>query len=486
MEFAAQNLPVHDAAPEGRWSGLREVTRMAWPIMLGNLSFVIMDFVDKYIVSTLDRGEAEPVHLAAIGSAGLWAYVIGIFFVGVAGCVSTFVSQSYGRKEYENCSRYAWQGIYISLLTGLAVIAFLPLARPFFERMGHEPEVTELELVYFRIRILGFVLVASEVALASFFQAIGRATLPMTSTIAANIVNIILAYTLTLGHFGAPKMGIAGAATATCLALLFQVLLLLSFFLSDRVNADYHSRKTWRFQSGKAAELFRIGWPSGLSSFLDVAAWGIFTSFIVGGFGAVQLAAHVGAINFMHLCFLPAMGLGMATTPIVGQWLGRGNYLLARKRAITAVKLGIVIMTSIGIVLAVFGRQLMGLFSEDPEVIQLGRYLLILAAIFAGFDALSIVFMGALRGAGDTRWVMVALMIGAWGVNLPLALLFSHTLGQGALGAWYGATIYVIVLSGAFAWRFYRGEWRHINIFTSEGTPATKDPVPVGAEAEAK
>ncbi len=455
---------------------------MAWPIMLGNLSFVIMDFVDKYIVSTLDHGQPEPIHLAAIGSAGLWAYVLGIFFVGVAGCVSTFVSQSFGKGELENCSRYAWQGIYISLLTGIAVIAFLPLARPFFERMGHEPEVTELELTYFRIRILGFVLVSSEVALASFFQAIGRATLPMTSTIAANIVNIVLAYTLTLGHFGMPKMGIAGAATATLLALLFQTLMLLSFFLSDRVNREYASRRTWRFQAGKATELFRIGWPAGLSSFMDVAAWGIFTSFIVGGFGAVQLAAHTGAINFMHLCFLPAMGLGMATTPIVGQWLGRGGYETARRRAITAVKIGMVIMTTVGIVLAVFGEQLMHLFSENPDVIWLGRRLLILAAIFAGFDAISIVLMGALRGAGDTRWVMMALFAGAWLINLPLALLFAHVLDLGALGAWYGATIYVIVLSGAFAWRFHRGEWRHINIFTADSAPAS---VPAATPAEA-
>ena len=460
--------------------------------MLGNLSFVIMDFVDKYIVSTLDRGLDTPMHLAAIGSAGLWAYVLGIFFVGVAGCVSTFVSQCYGRGEFENCSRYAWQGIYISLLTGIAIIAFLPLAGPFFGRMGHEAEVTELELAYFRIRILGFVLVASEVALASFFQAIGRATLPMTSTIAANIVNIVLAYTLVLGHFGLPKLGIAGAALATILALTFQTLMLLSFFLSSRVNEQYRSRHTWRFQMGKAGELFRIGWPSGLSSFMDVAAWGIFTSFIVGGFGAVQLAAHVGAINFMHLCFLPAMGLGMATTPIVGQWIGRGDRDMAAKRAITAVKIGMVIMTTIGIVLAVFGEQLMHLFSEDPDVIWLGRRLLILAAIFAGFDAISIVLMGALRGAGDTRWVMWALFIGAWAINLPLALFFAHVLELGALGAWYGATTYVIVLSGAFAWRFYRGEWRHINIFTAEiGEPISADaPVapaaPVAAEVEAK
>jgi MATE family multidrug resistance protein len=346
--------------------------------------------------------------------------------------------------------------------------------------------VTALELSYFRIRILGFAFVACEVALASFFQAVGRAVVPMASTIAANIVNVILAYTLVLGHFGFPSLGVAGAATATVCSLGFQACLLMSLFLSARVHREFGSRHTWRPDLSKARDLFRVGWPSGLSSFFDVAAWSVFTSFIVGGFGAVQLAAHTGALNFMHLSFIPAMGLGMATTPIVGKWLGRGDYRMARRRAITAVKLGIAIMTTVGVTLAIFGPFLLRAFSEDPEVIRLGHYLLILAAIFAGFDAVNIVLMGALRGAGDTRWVMSALFVGSYAVCLPLAWLFSRPLGQGALGAWYGATLYVIILSGAFAWRFHRGEWRHINIFSAEvREAAVTGASSVPAEAEA-
>ncbi len=467
---------------EGRWDGLREVARMAWPIMLGNLSFVFMDFADKLFVAHLDRGEADPVHLAAIGSAGIWAYTLGMFFVGVSGCVSTFVSQSLGKGQRDLCARYAWQGLYLSLFAGLAALLMLPFSDSFFTLMGHDPKVTALELSYFRIRILGFTFVACEVALASFFQAVGRAVLPMTSTIAANAMNILLAYTLVFGHFGFPRLGIAGAATATVCSLAFQSALLMGFFLSARVDREFGSRRAWRFDLPKARDLFRIGWPAGLSGFFDVAAWSMFTSFIVGGFGAAQLAAHTGALNFMHLSFIPAMGLGYATAPIVGRWLGRGDYPMARRRAITAVKLGMVIMTTVGVTLAIFGGTFMRAFSDDPEVIRLGHSLLILAAIFAAFDAVNIVLMGALRGAGDTRWVMVALFAGSYGVCLPLAWLFSRPLGQGALGAWYGATLYVILLSGAFVWRFHRGEWRHINIFSPPNSPT---PNILSAEAEA-
>ncbi len=451
---------------------------MAWPIILGALSFVIMDFVDKVFVAWLDRGHPEPLHLAAIGSASIWSYTIGVFFVGIAGCVSTFVAQSLGRGKYENCARFAWQGIYLSLAAGSVILVMYPLSGPLFQSMGHEPAVTALELTYFRIRMLSFVFVAWQAALASFFQATNRPVIPMYTMIAGNLTNILLDYLLIFGKAGLPAMGIAGAATATVIAMFVQCALLQAVFLGAPNDRDYATRSTWRFDWIKARDLFRIGWPSGLSSFLDVASWSIFTSFIVGGFGALQLAAHTAAINFMHLTFIPAMGIGMAVTPVVGQWLGRGDFATAKLRAYTATKLAIVIMVTIGTILAVFGGWLMQIFSSDPELIRLGHILLVFAAVFAGFDAISIVLIGALRGAGDTRWMMYTLAIGAYAVCLPLSWFISGPLGLQAKGAWIGAMIYIIAISGVFLWRFHSEAWRNITIFSEDvAAPATGAPV---------
>ena len=140
-----------------------------------------------------------------------------------------------------------------------------------------------------------------------------------------------------------------------------------------------------------------------MSGFLDVASWSIFTSFIIGGFGTAQLAAHTAAISFMHLIFIPAMALSMAATPIVGQWIGRGEIQIAKSRAYTAMRLAIVFMVTVGATLAVLGPYLMRIFSSDPEIIRLGHTLLILAAIFSGFDAITIVLAGALRSIGQKK-----------------------------------------------------------------------------------
>lgn len=449
-----------------RWEGLHEVVRMAWPIMLGAMSWVIMDFVDKIFVSRLGVD-----NLAAIGSAGIWAYTLGVFFVGIAGCVSTFSAQSLGRGNRENCSRFAWQGIYISIAASSMVLLIWPLSQPLFERMGHAPEVVELELTYFRIRVLGFAFIAWQAALAGFFQSINRPIIPMYAALAANVTNVVLDYVLIFGKLGAPALGIAGAAIATVVSIAFQAVLLQAIFMGKAVDREYGSRRTWRFDWVKMRDLFAIGWPSGVSSFLDVASWSIFTSFIVGGFGTVQLAAHTAAISFMHLTFIPAMALGMATTPIVGRWIGRGDIRTAKLRAYTATRLAIVFMVIIGATLAILGPYLMRVFSSDPEVIGLGYSLLILAAIFAGFDAITIVLAGALRGAGDTRWMMITLSIGAYGVALPLAWLFAHPMGLGARGAWIGETIYIILLSGVFLKRFHGEAWRDIRIFSEDRLP---------------
>jgi MATE family multidrug resistance protein len=306
----------------------------------------------------------------------------------------------------------------------------------------------------------------------------------MVVGITANLLNVALDYILIFGKFGLPAMGIAGAATATVIAVAFQAGVLHSLFLSRPVHRTYASRHAYALDLTKCKDLFRIGWPAGVSSFLDVFGWAIFTGFIVGSFGTIALGAHTAAINYMHFSFMPAMALSAAATAVVGQWIGRGDIDTAKARAYTAVKVGMAFMLCAALCFAIFGGTLMRVFSEDPEVIQLGRFLLILAAIFACFDAVSIVLIGALRGAGDTRWIMWALTAGAYLVNLPLAWLFAVPLELGAGGAWIGATIYVISLSGVVLWRFRSEKWRNIRIFTEESPEEI--PLPNAETANAK
>jgi len=407
--------------------------------------------------------------LAAVGSAGLWSYITGCLILGVVGCVSTFVAQSYGRGDHASCARYAWQGIYMSAFAGMMALVLWPVSGPLFRSMGHSADVTQLELVFFRVRLLGYVSMAWVTALAAFFQGVGRPGIPMYVAIIANLVNFVLNYALIFGHFGFPRLGIAGSATATVIAMLVQVVLLHAIFLSGPFNTRFGSRHCYAVDWKRMRELVWIGLPSGSTLFMDVANWGIFTSYVVGHFGAISLASHNAATSFMYFCFMPALGLNQGIAAIVGQYVGRRDPHTAAARTYTAMRIAIVYMFLMGLVFAVFGKLLIRLmFSSDPEVLALGHKLLMLAALFQGFDAINITASGALRGAGDTLWMAVVTFFFAYFFFLPLSMILAFPFGLGAVGAWVGATAYIIGLSGFLFTRFYSGRWREIRIFSEE------------------
>ena len=446
---------------EGRWTGAREVMSLSGPIILGSLSYTIMQFVDQVIVARLGTDA-----LAAMGSAGIWSYVLGCLILGVVGCASTFVAQCYGRGDLRHCAHYAWQGIYLSSLAGVIAVALWPLSGPLFHAMGHSPEITRLELLYFRVRLLGYVPMAWATALAAFFQAVGRPGIPMYAAIVANLLNFALNIVLVFGYCGFPKLGIAGSALATVIAMVSQVVMLHAVFLSGPLHAQFGSRRAYALDVPRIREIFRIGFFSGLTIFMDVANWGIFTSFVVGSFGAISLASHNAAIAFMHLCFMPALGLNQGIAALVGQYIGRKDHATAAARTYTAMKIAAVYMFGTGLVFAFFGRFLIAAcFTNDVEIVALGHTLLILAALFQAFDAINIVSLGALRGAGDTRWVFFLTFGLAYFFFLPLSMFLAFVAHWGAVGAWIGATVYIIGLSGLLFRRFYKGHWRTINIF---------------------
>ena len=459
-------MPAQYHIDEPRWTGTRQILIMSAPIVLGMISHAVMEFFDKWMVAQVST-EA----FAAVGSAGIWSYTLATLFLGVIGCVGTFVAQSFGKGNLQHCAHYAWQGIHLSLPLGILAVAMIPLSRPLFDLMGHDPGVTEQELVYFRIRLIGYFALGWSTALAAFFQAVNRSWIPMLTSTTGILLNILLNYLLIFGHGGFPRLGIAGAAIATVTSQCVQVILLHGVFIASPFHRAYNTRHTWRLDYHRAKELVTIGVPAGMGSFLDIAMWSIFTSFLVGRFGTVSLAAHNAAMVFLHICFMPALGLHQGIAAIVGQWIGAGDIPRAKARTVTAIKLAMAHMVPSGLLLGVFGGKLIAWgFSDDPNVIRMGHQLLILAAIFQAFDAVNIIGLGALRGAGDTRWTMFAMFFGAYIIFLPLAIFVACVLGLGAVGAWIGATIYIIGLSFVIYRRFMGERWRHINIF-SESQP---------------
>jgi len=245
-------MTTHPPLDEPRWAGAREVTVMAGPIVLSMISYTVMETLDQVMAAQL--GTAE---LAAMGTAPVFTYLIAATMLGIVTCVSTFVSQSIGRGHPEHSASYTWQGVHFGVLAGVLSLAAWPLALPLFSAMGHTAQVAGLEADYFQVRLIGFMPLVWIWAFMTFFMAIERPNVPMYIAIVGNLVNLVLNYMLIFGEWGAPQLGVAGAAWGTVVSQWLQAGLFFWVFLTGKTKARFATRTAWPLHWKRLRESLR-------------------------------------------------------------------------------------------------------------------------------------------------------------------------------------------------------------------------------------
>lgn len=453
----------------GTWhgdGGYKELMRVAGPLILSTASNTVQNFVDRMFVSW-HSSEA----IAAAMPAGILNWTIMSLFVGIAGYVTTFVAQYHGARQPERIGPVVWQGLYVALLGGLANLALIPAARPLFVLFGHEPLVRELEITYFRILCFGAVFGVGSSALSGFFAGRGKVWPVMWVNIAVTALHCVLNYVLVFGMLGLPELGLAGAGYASVASQGFGFLLFLVMFLRMSNERAYGARSGYRLDAGLLKRLLKFGVPSGVHFFVDVAA---FTAFIVfvGRIGTAELAATNIAFNINSLAFMPVLGVGTSVAVLVGQHLGENRPAVAQVTAWNGLRLGVLYMFAISVVYVTLPGVFADLFAprDDPASFASIRaatiVLLRFVAIYSVFDALNLVFGSALKGAGDTRFVMSYLgVMASVGLVLPCVILIG-LMHMGLMTAWIVVTIYISALGLGFLLRFLGGKWRGMRVIS--------------------
>jgi len=439
---------------------LGEVVRLSLPIIITMGSQTMMMFVDMLLVGRFGKDE-----LAAAGPGGLTFMVFGAFILGLVSCNNTFVSQCLGRGELGGCGRYTVHCIYIGFLAQVLILPFIAGAPLIFRLFHHEPVVMGLEVTYFRVLALRVAAMSVVAALAAFYQGTGRPIVPMVTGIFANGLNFVLDLILIFGKLGLPRLGLLGAGIATTLASCAEAAILLTLYLSRREQARFATRSWAPFEWKKVTQILRIGIAAGATFALDLGSWAIFVSFVIGKFGADVLAGNNAATSFMQLSFMPAYGLSIGLTALVGRYIGQGDYRAAKRRAYLGMACACCYMTLMGAMFYIFRRPLIGLFRHEPAVIAAGSLILTYVPLFQFADAFGIVSAGVLKGAGDTRFPAVAQIVLAWLFFLPLVFVLGNPHVEGLRGAWTAATIYIWLYDLVLLWRFVGERWRRINIF---------------------
>ncbi len=477
-------LPEQNILESRRPSLTLELLRLALPLIAATASRMLMGFIDFVMVAKLGT-DAQ----AAMSPATLLVWAFIALGMGMATSVQTFASQAYGRGEPERGPAYAWQCVYLGLAISLVTWPATHLIPGLYEWIGavakHAPAVRILETEYTQIAVWSMIPSVMAAGLEGFFNGIQRPRITLLAVLVSLTTLVIGNYLLIWGHFGFPRLGIAGSALATVIAWWTRVAVLFLVFCSPEYNREYRTRRAFAPSWHRCLDILRIGGPTSVAWLIDISSWVVFLNLIVPPFGTAAMAATAIALQYTHAAFMPAIGVGMALCSQVGFALGAGRPDEAAARTRTALRVTMAYMGGIGLLLFLLRGPLMSAIAFDAAVIAAGTWIMCWVAIYQVFDAMSITFIFSLRGAGDTRTPAVLNALCCWLVFIGGGYLVARSCPTwGVNGPWLMAVVYLTVLGLLLWWRYRSGAWRRIRVFGDAGSaPITAEEERVAAAA---
>ena len=454
-----------------------------------------MNFVDRLF---LCRYSIDA--MAASLPAGMLHFSLLCFPLGVAAYVNTFVAQYQGAGRPGRIGVAVWQGVWIGVITIPVFLATIPLAPAVFRFAGHTPDVAALEATYYQVLAFGAGGNVIAAALSSFFTGRGETRVVMVVSCATSLLNVVLDYAWIFGRFGFPAMGIAGAGIATAVSQWCGAVLYWRLMERAEYREVYQLRTGRRFDRTLFARLLRYGGPNGLQMLIEVFGFTLFL-LLVGRLGGGAMAATTLAFNVNSVAFVPMLGMGVAVATIVGHQLGRDRPNMAARATWTALWMAMAYMGGFAVLYVVVPDLfLIGHAAwVAPEQFAALRdqtvVLLRFVAAYCLFDALNLTFVSAIKGAGDTRFVLLANL-----VLTPTPVLAAWAgiawFDWGLIWCWVVLTGWVVALGLTFMTRFLQGRWRTMRVIEpdlvidngdqSDGEPAhggNRSRLPTGGSA---
>ncbi len=443
---------------------LKDCLSIAWPLVLAMAGNAIMTFTDRLFLA---RYSATSIQAAL--PAGLMAFIIIAFLQNVVAYSGTFVAQYAGAGSRAACARAMGQGLWLSVLCVPILLLSIPFGNWLFTLAGHAPEVMAEEKIYYLTLSIGNIALPFVAAVSGFYTGQGFTRLVMVANLIGNATNVVLDPILIWGVGVIPEMGIVGAGVATALAQFLILVILVIGLCGERHLSTRHRIQvafTWDVRT--LYKITRFGLPSGGHVLLDVSTFAIFV-FLTGRMDALSFSASNIAFSINHLIFAPLMGVGMAATILVGQRMGDRDPVGAARAGRNCLFLGWGYLLLCIVLIGVFQEPLLALFfpHDAPfayaDYIQLGEHLVAIFLAWAVFDTLNIVLGGALKGAGDTRFVMTLVASAALLLWMP-SLLGLYLAGFGIVSLWLTMLGYVIIAGLCLLARFLLGKWKRIRL----------------------
>ncbi len=437
------------------WGGeFRALFKLAWPLILAQVGQNALVTTDVIFL-----GQLGAKYVAAAALANALFICVQLLGIGVLGAVAPLVAQSLGARDFRSVRRTVRQGLWLSVIL---FVLLLPIAwniGPICHWLGQDPELIALVEIFIRYAMWMLLPAYLFIALRSFLSAHGATGAILLITLAGVVVNIAANYALVFGHWGFPRLEIAGSGIATSLVNVFMLALTILYVQTHRRFRRYHIfhnllKPDWR----RLWQLVAIGGPIGLMLIAEV---GLFTSasLLQGWLGQAELAAHSVALTIASMAFMVPLGLSQATTVRVGLAFGERSRVGIRMAGWTALAATLVFMTLTAATFFVLPHHIVTIFlnAADPAnayTLQLAASFLVVAGLFQLFDGAQVSMAAALRGLSDTNVPLVMALIGYWLVGFPVAWFFGFQAGFGGVGIWAGLAAGLAVVAVALTIRW--------------------------------
>jgi putative MATE family efflux protein len=430
---------------------VRQLLSIALPIMVQTLVSHLQIVIDRAFLGNLDS-----LYLSALGNVMVPYNAVSYFLVSAATGLTVLTAQAVGAGRSDRARRLTESSLFFSTILGMLLFAFwLAAGRGIFVLLGARDGVLDAALRYLRFLAFSLVVLGLETSSGAALQGAGITRPIMYAAVIKSLLNIFLDWVLIFGNLGFPALGIEGAALATSLANTVGAVVLFAALFAAKLPFRISRRAILTPRWGDYWESMKIGLPAGLESFLWFAGQTVMVR-IFNGISprAMGIATLVQGIQITAV--LIYLGFARGATTLVGQYLGQGSPKSAMRIAYLAQKIALGVSAAAGLVFLLFSRSLVGIFTDDPVVVETGARVLRIAAFTIQGQAVNMVIGSAIRGTGDTRWMLRTQIFGT--VFVLAAAYFSvYRLGMGLVGVYGTMLADEYIRGGINLLRFARG-----------------------------
>lgn len=430
-----------------------ETIRLAYPIIIGQLSTIIIMITDNIVV-----GNYSADALAAASLAHAIFMTLQIFGMGVTFGLTPLVASAVATQDYEACRRLFKHALLTYTFLSVILYGIVLLITLFLDSFGQVPHIVALAKPF--LQIVGFSIVPSLIfqTFKQFMEGLSQTKEPMFVALFGEMLNVIFNIVLVFGWFGFPRLGLIGSGIATVIARIFMVILITYLFVQREKFAKYVAgfRKQW-IELALFTKLLKIGLPIGMQVIFESSCFA-FSAIMAGWIGdnGKTLAAHQIALNIAATTYLIASGISTAASIRTAGQRGLKNIEEMQMAGKSAMVIVTIFMFICALTMVVGRNILPSLYVQDAQVIEIASNLLLVAAIFQLSDGIQVVSIGALRGLHDVKIPTIITLIAYWGIGTPLAAFLMFYMGWGGVGIWASLAFALTVAAALLSYRFLK------------------------------